>query len=289
MRFAKWHGIGNDYILVDAEEWQSAVDAECKACGGDADKAAVAIAMAVCDRHFGIGGDGVMIIGPSDVADSRMVIYNPDGSQAEMCGNGIRMAARFLAEQGSGDGEIAIETSGGIMRPTVLSDGAVRVDMGTLTTAGHADLATKAVGSWNGRDVSVGNPHFVIRADPNTVDLPHVGPALEHHEHFPDRSNIEFYEVVDNAHVRMRVWERGVGETLACGTGACAVGLTAVLDAECESPVTISLLGGDLIIDVADNMHVHMTGPAEKVYEGTIDVSSLMTILQQRSRETVTA
>jgi diaminopimelate epimerase len=290
MRFSKWQGIGNDYLIVHSDEWSRAVDAETSRSGGLAESVASALSTAICDRHFGIGGDGILVIGPSEVADAKMVIYNPDGSYAEMCGNGIRMAARYLAQSDSAmSGEIAIETAGGIMRPTVLDDGTVRVDMGTLTTNGHSDVVSTSVGSWNGREVSVGNPHFVIRANPDTVDLPHIGPALEHHEHFPNRTNVEFYEVVDNSHVRMRVWERGVGETLACGTGACAVGLTAVADAGCVSPVTVSLPGGDLIIDVDDDLRVFMTGAARLIYQGSIDLDALMTEFQHRTMETVTA
>jgi diaminopimelate epimerase len=216
-----------------------------------------------------------------------MLIHNADGSMADMCGNGIRVAARYLVERGivepGEDGSFAIETAGGIMRPTVLDDGRVRVDMGNLTTEGIVDVDLGAADgdlagrTLTGRVVSVGNPHFVVRREPHGSDLHRFGPAAEHHPRFPHRTNVEFYEVDDQAAgiVRMRVWERGVGETLACGTGACAVAYTARADAGLGDTITVRLQGGDLEIEF-DGDRAFMTGAAHEAWNGELDFSNLV-------------
>ena len=293
MRFSKWHGIGNDFLIVTEEDLGTARGGGSAYVGEWLEDRRPRIeddaVIAVTDRNFGVGADGILVLGPPTVddADARMLIHNADGSMAQMCGNGIRVAARFLVERGivtpGADGSFGIETAGGVMRPTVLEDGRVRVDMGDLTTEGIAeidlgsvdgDLAGRAL---TGRIVSVGNPHFVVRHEPQGPDLHRVGPAAEHHARFPDRSNIEFYEVDDEAAgiVRMRVWERGVGETLACGTGACAVAFTARADAGLGDTITVRLPGGELEIEFEGD-RAFMTGAAHEAWNGELDFSRLV-------------
>lgn len=291
MRFTKWHGIGNDFLIVTEQELAAAREsgaAYVESWPEDgrpriADEAVVA----TTDRNFGVGGDGILVLGDSDSADARMLIHNADGSMAEMCGNGIRVAARFLVEEGivtpGRDRAFTIETAGGTMRPTILEDGRVRVDMGPVTTEGHVtiDLATVdaelAGRSLEGRVVSVGNPHFVVRREPRGPELHRLGPAAERHPRFPDRTNVEFWSVEDAAAgiVRMRVWERGVGETLACGTGACAVAFTARADEGVVGPVTVRLPGGELLIDF-DGDRAMMTGAAHRAWSGELDFADLV-------------
>jgi diaminopimelate epimerase len=262
MRFAKWQGTGNDYILIEEDHLL------------DHAPLTPEDARLLCDRHFGIGGDGILLLGRSEHADARMRIFNPDGSMAEMCGNGIRMAARYLVEHELVQGnEFAIETAGGLIRPHVLADGKVRVDMGLARTEEPETVDTQSHGNFHGRAVSMGNPHFVVARPPADLDLEQIGPAVERHPRFPDRTNVEFIEVVDPGCVRMRVWERGVGETLACGTGACAVAVCALLDHGCERAVIVELPGGSLTIEVdPDTLQVHMTGPAAETFAGTLDL-----------------
>lgn len=265
MRFEKWHGIGNDFLLVDEREAGVITPED---------------AIAVCDRHFGVGADGILVLGPSDVADARMLIHNADGSMADMCGNGIRVAARWLLERGlvepAVDGTFAIETSGGIMRPAVFDDGRVRVDMGVVTSEGVETIELPDGTRLEGRLVNVGNPHFVVRREPEGPDLHVLGPQAEHHPRFPDRSNIEFFELdpTDGSGVRMRVWERGVGETLACGTGACAVAYTARALDLCGDFVRVRLPGGDLDIEL-DGDRAFMTGAAHRAWAGELDVAAI--------------
>jgi len=298
MRFSKWHGIGNDFLLV-TEEDLGATRGSGSAFVGEwpndrrprLDDDAV---VAVCDRHFGVGGDGILVLGPSDTADARMLIHNADGSMAEMCGNGIRVAARFLVERGivkpGADGSFAIETAGGTIRPQLLDDGRVRVDMGLLDDRGIAevDLATMdaelAGRSVTGRAVHVGNPHFVVRQAPEGPELTRLGPLLERHRRFDNRTNVEFWEVDDAeaATVRMRVWERGVGETLACGTGACAVAFAARAEADLGDKVLVRLPGGDLEIEFEGD-RAFMTGAAHEAWNGELDLAAVVAGLPARA------
>lgn len=269
MRFAKWHGIGNDYLLIH--------ERELPLMDGGVRGLTVQQAQLLCDRHFGVGGDGILVMGASRDCDARMLVHNPDGSMAEMCGNGIRMAARWLYEHGHvTTPTMTIETAGGVIRPTVLDDGRVSVDMGRVTTEGTESIELDDATTLTGRVLSVGNPHFVVLMDPDGVAIGSLGPAAERHRRFPDRTNVEFIAVESPHSVRMRVWERGVGETLACGTGACAVGVTSVLDHGAASPVTVHLPGGDLEIRVDDQLGVTMTGPAVQVYAGELDLDQLL-------------
>ncbi|MCW2923791.1 MAG: DapF [Thermoleophilia bacterium] len=284
MHFSKWHGIGNDFLLVledDLGEARGAGSAFVADWPEDRrprleDDAVVA----VCDRHFGVGADGILVLGPSETADARMLIHNADGSMAEMCGNGIRVAARFLAERGivtpDADGRFAIETSGGTMRPQLLPDGRVRVDMGELTGEGMATIEV-AGESLTGAVVHVGNPHFAVHREPEGPDLHRLGPVAEVDPRFPNRTNVEFWTQADTAPdtVRMRVWERGVGETLACGTGACAVAFAARDELGLEGTVTVQLPGGDLEIEL-DGDRAFMTGAAHEAWSGELDLAQLV-------------
>jgi diaminopimelate epimerase len=216
-----------------------------------------------------------------------MLIHNADGSMAEMCGNGIRVAARYLVERDlvtpGPDGSFTIETAGGIMRPTVLDDGRVRVDMGPVRSEGVATIDLGSVDgelagrTLAGRVVNVGNPHFAVRQAPEGPALHRLGPVAERHSHFPHRTNVEFWEVddADAGIVRMRVWERGVGETLACGTGACAVAYAARADAGLDGSITVRLPGGELEIEF-EGERAFMTGAAHEAWRGELDFAALV-------------
>ncbi len=277
MKFTKMHGIGNDYVYVNGFEENVT------------DKAAAAVKLS--DRHFGIGSDGLIFINPSKVADFEMEMYNSDGSRAEMCGNGIRCVAKYVYDSGLTDKtEISIETLGGIKYLTLsVEDGKVKevtVDMGEpeLTAekipviSSNEKVISEDI-TVDGKNyqitaVSMGNPHAVVYYDGIAqMDIEKLGPKFESHERFPRRINTEFVEVIDRSTVSMRVWERGAGETLACGTGACAVTVASILNGLTDSKVKVKLLGGDLFIhwDQETN-HVYMTGPAETVFQGEIEI-----------------
>ena len=276
MRFSKMHGIGNDYIYIDC--FQETVD----------DPSALSIKLS--DRHFGIGGDGIILICPSEKADFRMRMFNSlDGSEAQMCGNGIRCFGKYVYDRGLTDKtELDVETLAGIKHLSLILERgtvhAVRVDMGEPATASaQIPVATKlpefidqsvTVGNnaYKMTCVSMGNPHAVTFVeDVGALDLPVIGPPLENHPLFPERVNVEFVEVVDAETLKMRVWERGSGETLACGTGACASLVAAFLTGKSRRRARLLLLGGELDIewDETDN-HVYMTGPAAFVFDGQI-------------------
>lgn len=279
MRFVKWQGLGNDYIILEEADFP--------------EQPSPRVCSLLCDRHFGIGADGLLVncapTGAVPGASARMRIFNPDGSEPEMCGNGIRMFARYLAERGLVDGgETTIETLAGPIRPRLLEDGRVRVHMGAARFKSAAIDST----GWDPVDeivereietrgetytftfVDVGNPHCIIVVD-DVADVPleRVGPALERHPLFPRRTNVEFVQREPDGSVRMRVWERGVGETQACGTGATAVGVAAVRLGLADSPVLVHLLGGDLEIEALPNGEAVMTGPAEEVFAGELSIA----------------
>jgi diaminopimelate epimerase len=283
MHFTKMHGIGNDFIVVDCLGPQGAALAE----------EAEARAAALNDRKFGIGGDGVILVLPSTQAPFRMRMFNPDGSEAEMCGNGIRCFAKFVVDRGlwTGSGDIPVETGAGLLHLSCQfgPDGkvaTVRVDMGephlrpneipTLLGEGSdrviAQPLTIGDQTLSVTCVSMGNPHAIIFVD-NVREFPVavVGPQVEIHAAFPRRTNTEFIQVRSESEIDFRVWERGAAETLACGTGACAAAVACVLNGETGRAVRVHLPGGDLDIvwSVEDN-HVYMTGPAAVVFEGEI-------------------
>ncbi len=281
MKFTKMHGCGNDYVYVNLLE-EELPDPS-------------AVSQMVSDRHFGIGSDGLITIGPSSVADVRMRIYNADGSEAEMCGNGIRCVGKYAYEHGLVSGDtITVETGGGIMILTLyIEEGKVqqvRVDMGEpilapelIPVAGEdGDLVVDEpiqVGDrvWRMTCVSMGNPHAVVFVDDvEHFPLEKYGPLFEHHERFPARINTEFVQILTRREIRMRVWERGSAETLACGTGTCASVMACILNCLTGDEVLVHLRGGDLLInyDRASN-HIFMTGPATEVFTGEIQLGEL--------------
>jgi len=270
--FTKMHGIGNDYVYINCLETPLE------------DPSGTAIIMA--DRHFGVGGDGIVLILPSDVADFRMRMLNSDGSEAEMCGNAIRCVAKYVYDRGhTAQTTISIETLAGIrVLDLTVTQGAVesvRVDMGEPVLRA-ADIPVEADGervvdgplevdgeTYRMTCVSMGNPHCIIFVDEITDDLVlSVGPKIEMHPRFPSKINVEFARIIARDELQMRVWERGAGETLACGTGASALAVAAALNGHCDRHVTIHLLGGDLEIDWTEDNHVFMAGPGTFVFDG---------------------
>lgn len=275
IEFTKYHGLGNDFILID-----NRASTEPKLTPDQA--------IAWCDRHFGIGADGVIFALPGqDGTDYTMRIFNSDGSEPEMCGNGIRCMARFLAdletaETGKFQEKYRIQTLAGIITPKFESNGQITVDMGeprllaseiptTLTGEKVIDQPLEVAGkSWNVTCVSMGNPHCITFVDDvAAIELEKIGPLFEHHPVFPQRTNTEFIEVVRSDYLKMRVWERGAGITLACGTGACASLVAGVLNEKCDRRATIELPGGCLDIEWAADGRIYMTGDAEKVFTGS--------------------
>lgn len=277
MHFIKMHGIGNDYIYVDEFLYKAPADI------GDAARLA-------SDRHTGIGGDGLILIQPSQIADCKMRMFNADGSEGRMCGNAIRCIARYMLERHPeicpGD-TVRIETLSGIKIVTAQRDAEgkpsmLRADMGApglspesipVLTATPQDLSIEVPSfSGSGVCVSMGSPHivFFIDSDPSELDIAHIGPAIESHSLFPERVNVEFVQMQPDGSLKMRVWERGSGETMACGTGACATAVAAMLKGRTpQRTATVHLRGGDLIIEWnPDNNRVYMTGPAALVFEG---------------------
>ncbi len=272
--FTKMHGAGNDYIYIN--------------CMESVPDNLPELAIKMSDRHFGVGADGIILILPSEKADFRMRMFNADGSEGKMCGNGSRCVGKYVYDNHLTDKTlVTLETLGGIkVLDLHLGDDdkvkTVTVDMGepelmakhvpavcaeekmveqTLATPSHGDFKVTAV--------SMGNPHGVIFTDKVTDELVFgAGPELERHDAFPDRANIEFARIISPEEIEMRVWERGSGETLACGTGACATAVAAATTNRTGREVTVHLLGGDLHIRWADDNHVYMTGPAETVFTG---------------------
>ena len=273
MRFTKMHGIGNDYIYVNC--FEEIVE--------DPQKLAIAMSR----HHFGVGADGLVIIEPSDTADFGMRIFNQDGSEAQMCGNAARCIGKYVYERGlTSKTDIMLRTLGGL-RPLKLTveNGlvtSVRVDMGSpelnprlipvdLPGEMVLDQRIQAAGrTYQITCVSMGNPHAVLFVDdPELVNLPVVGPAIENHPAFPQRINVEFVKVVRRDLLQMRVWERGTGETLACGTGACAALVASVLRGRADRQATVQLLGGSLkVVWSAEDNHVYQEGPGEFVFDG---------------------
>ena len=278
--FAKYEGAGNDFILIDNRE------------GGFTPRAELIAAL--CDRHFGIGADGLMTLARNAEIDCSMRYYNADGSEGEMCGNGIRCVAKYVYDYGLTDKtQISVETLGGIKYlDLTVEDGKVvlvKVDMGKPELKSDLipiisenekviDEPIEVDGQvYHMTGVSMGNPHTVIYVDDvKNLDLEKIGPKFENHERFPKRINTEFVHCIDRNTVEMRVWERGSGETLACGTGACAVAVASILNNLTDTRVTVKLLGGDLQIEWdREKNHVFMTGPAKVVFDGVIDITEI--------------
>src|SRR5215217_3190985 len=255
MRFTKMHGVGNDFIIFDPAE----------VAGLDLPD----LARRVCDRHFGIGADGILIPSPSEVADLNMVYFNSDGSSSEMCGNGIRCLARYVCDRGLVEGNaLTVETGAGVKKVVLLGEGSSRVDMGPPAFGPEVELHGVTF-----LRVSMGNPHAVAflgsAEEVEALDLKEIGPPVENHPLFPERTNVEFVHA--RGEVRMRIWERGAGETLASGSGSCAAAVAAVRRGLAESPLRVALDGGSVKIEWAwEEESVYMTGPAEYVCEGML-------------------
>lgn len=277
MKFTKMHGCGNDYVYVNG--FTEKVENPSQ------------VAIKVSDRHFGIGSDGLILILPSEVADFRMGMYNADGSEGKMCGNGVRSIAKYVYDYGLTDKtQISIETLGGIKYLDLfVEDGkvkTVKVDMGEpILTTSEIPVVwkdEKMIGEaveiegkqYEMTCISMGNPHAVVWVDDTaSLEIEKIGPAFEKHPMFPERVNTEFVQILDDKTVNMRVWERGSGETLACGTGACATAVACILNGKTKDRVLVHLLGGDLLIEYdRENNKVYMTGPAEVVFDGEIDI-----------------
>ncbi|MDO4320635.1 MAG: diaminopimelate epimerase [Bacteroidales bacterium] len=260
MHFTKMHGLGNDFVLID--------------CRSVAPDDLGALAVRLCDRRRGVGADGLLVLQQSDVADCRMRIFNADGSEAAMCGNGIRCIACYARRHGIVSGTTAlIETMSGLRDICFAADGLVTVDMGVPRVASSDMTLDTACGGYKVISVSTGNPHGVVFVDRvGRFDVSGIGPLLECHPVWPDRANIEFVEPVDRHMLRQRTWERGVGETDACGTGACAAAAAAVAHGLASWPVIVDLNGGRLHIDVSPSGHMLMTGPAVEVFDGATDI-----------------
>ncbi|MFQ3587842.1 MAG: diaminopimelate epimerase [Fimbriimonadaceae bacterium] len=269
--FTKMHGIGNDFVVVDAIRTGRLPDRLPE------------LARRMCDRRFGVGADGLIFALPGRSAPFAMRMLNPDGSESEMCGNGIRCLARFLADHGHAKpGPIPVETGAGTLVLELLPDGRVRVDMGPARlTRGEIGMegppeetfVEQPVPGFEpaiaGTAVSMGNPHLVVFVpDAGAVPLEVWGPELERHPLFPNRVNVHFVEVLGRGRLRQRTWERGAGATLACGTGACAAAVAAFRTERGPRQATVSLPGGDLEIEYLESGNVRMTGPAESVYTG---------------------
>jgi len=277
MKFYKMHGIGNDYIYFDCMKGEVENPEQ--------------LAIRLSDRHFGIGGDGIILLCASDKADCKMRMFNADGSEGKMCGNGIRCVGKLAHDLGHVRGDTCtVETLSGIKKLKFFLDKdgkveSVKVNMGEAILNGK-DIPSAIEGETvvnyplevDGKNygvtlVSMGNPHCVVFKDPDGLNIEEIGKRFENHPVFPDRVNTEFVKVINRNHLKMRVWERGSGETFACGTGACATAVAAVLNGYCSKneEITVSLLGGDLKIVYTDET-VYMTGPATLVFTGEIEI-----------------
>lgn len=276
MKFTKMHGLGNDFIVVDERDKQFKTDF-------------ITLAKKLCDRHLGIGADGLIRVLPSKTGDYKMEIINSDGSVPEMCGNGIRCFAKFIYDnETKPKTEYKVETGAGILTPTLEVKNknvvGITVDMGApilepskIPMVGYKENLNQSIRVFGEEyiftAVSMGNPHIVIfGVDLKSLELNEVGPDLENHKSFPARTNVHFVNIISRNEIRVRHWERGAGETMACGTGACACVVAGVLGKKLERVVTVHVPGGDLKIrwDEKTN-HVFMQGPAETVYEGELN------------------
>lgn len=277
MKFTKMQGCGNDYVYVNC--FEEKVENPSK------------VAQIVSDRHFGIGSDGLILICPSDVADFRMRMYNADGSESEMCGNGIRCVGKYVFDYGLTDKKkVTVETGAGIKElEFTIENGKVslvKVDMGEpILKASDVPVVSDKEQvineeivvngtSWKMTCVSMGNPHAVVYIpDTKSLDIEKIGPHFENHEVFPNRTNTEFVQLLSRDEINMRVWERGSGETWACGTGTCACVMASILNGYTDNKVLVHLLGGDLVIEYdEESNHIFMTGPATTVFEGVINL-----------------
>ena len=268
INFTKMHGLGNDFVVINKAKENLPTDLS-------------EFSKKISDRNFGVGCDQVLFIDKSETSDFKMLIFNADGGEVEMCGNGIRCLAKYVYDNDLIDKkDLEVETLAGIIRPKIV-DGAVRVDMGEPKfdtdqwiydgkKVKQKELKVDGK-NFNITLVSMGNPHCVIFTDKITDNLVlNIGPKIETHKNFPENINVEFVKVINKKEIKMRVWESGAGETLACGTGACASAIASMINDKTNKNITVHLKGGDLDIKWADNNHVFMTGPAKTVFEGVI-------------------
>ena len=280
MKFTKMHGCGNDYVYVN--------------CFEETVENPGLVSKKISDRHFAIGSDGLILICPSNIADFRMEMYNSDGSEGAMCGNGVRCIAKYVYDYGLTDKTyVSLETKAGIKYlDMTVKDGKVamvKVDMGAPITKpdqipaiSDKEIIVDEPITVDGQEyritcVSMGNPHGVVFVDDtDSIDIEKIGPKFEHHEMFPDRTNTEFIQIIDRNNIKMRVWERGAGETLACGTGTCASVYACILNGLTEKSVDVHLLGGCIHIDYDEEKNtIYMTGPAEVAFDGEIKLETL--------------
>ena len=278
MMFFKMQGLGNDYVYIDCTNKKEPIDVK-------------NLSKKLSDRHFGIGSDGLILIHPSDKADFRMEMYNADGSESAMCGNGVRCIAKYVYDYGLTDKtKVELETKAGIKYLDLKVENGkvsmVTVDMGEpilvprdIPVASDKERVIAEPITVGGTDyeftaVSMGNPHAVVFVeDTESIDIEEIGPKFEFHEMFPERVNTEFIQIVDKKRINMRVWERGTGETLACGTGACASVVACVLNGLTDNEVFVHLLGGDLLVKYDQKQNkVFMTGPAVTVFDGEVEI-----------------
>ena len=249
MQFSKWHGLGNDYLLVERAELALPLTPE--------------RVQKICDYHFGIGSDGIVEVLSTNGAGAEVVIWNPDGSTAELSGNGTRIAARWLARRDGLD-RVRIQVGPREVVATMRDGKQVETEMGAVEVGEKEPLLVDGK-EYEMVPVSVGNPHAVLRLVPDRDEFLRLGPAVENHERFPERTNVQFVQVDGPHDISALVWERGAGETLSSGTSAVAVASAAVRHGWCESPVTVHLQGGDLVVEVDESFHARLTGPAEEI------------------------
>jgi diaminopimelate epimerase len=254
MRFSKWHGLGNDYLLVERADL--------------AEPLAPSLVTRLCDYHFGVGSDGILEVVSDDGATAEVVIWNPDGSTAELSGNGTRIAARWLARR-AGANEVRIRVGPREVVARMRNGLQVETEMGAVDVSPPEELDVDGT-QVEFTPVSVGNPHAVIRRDPDRTELLRIGPLVERHARFPARTNVQLVRVDSPSEVTVAVWERGAGETLSSGTSACAVAGAAVANGWCQSPVTIHLAGGDLFVELDERLRARLIGPAQEICRGEI-------------------
>ena len=278
IEFTKMEGCGNDYVYING--FTQNVPEEKK----------VEFVQRVSDRHFGIGSDGVIFINPSKIADFEMEMWNADGTRAEMCGNGIRSVAKYVYDKKlTTNEEITIESFGKIKYITIYPENneakLIKVDMGepileaslVPVNSDNEQVVDESIvvkdNEYKMTCVSMDNPHAVVFLDPDDLKIEEIGPYFENHERFPKRTNTEFVKIIDKKNVRMRVWERGTGETLACGTGCCATTVACILNGLTDDEITVHVLGGDIIVKWdRESNHIFMTGPAKIVFEGSVEL-----------------
>ncbi|HUC34349.1 MAG TPA: diaminopimelate epimerase [Gaiellaceae bacterium] len=259
MRFAKWHGLGNDYLLVEQEEIGAPLEAD--------------LVRRLCDYHFGVGSDGVLEVVAAESSHADVVIWNPDGSTAELSGNGTRIAARWLARRVGAD-EVTIAVGEREVHARMRDGLEVEMDMGPIEVAPTEALDVNGT-RLEFTPVSVGNPHAVITREPAREELLRLGPLVENHPRFPERTNVQLVRIDSRTEATAGVWERGAGETLSSGTSACAVAGAAVVNGWCESPVTVHLAGGDLLVELDADLQARLTGPAQEICTGELSAEWL--------------